>query len=270
MGSLKAFWRRQYQFLIMSEEGAWTRSYYVRVSQLVTVGSIVILVVVIVAGIWISTLPKLSNYADLLEENRQLQAYRDKVARALLNPGDFGLVSSSILQELELATGFNIGRESLLKGRSGGIFLENSYINFLENIPTFPPVNGFVTRGLKLHELFARSSHTGLDIATAAGEIVRASASGLVVQSGWSEDLGYLVVIAHGDGYYTVYAHNEINFVTPREWVTRGQSIAKVGVTGLTQGPHLHFEIWKESKSLDPRLFIDMYRRQDVSVETHG
>ncbi len=84
--------------------------------------------------------------------------------------------------------------------------------------------------------------HAGIDIATSAGTSILAADSGVVVFEGWDGAYGRSIVIYHGH-YYTRYAHNSVNLVSRGEAVSKGQVIARVGSTGRSTGPHLHFEI---------------------------
>jgi hypothetical protein len=273
VGFLKDFWNRRYQFLIMSEEGGWTRSTWIKRGQVWTAVLILVLVLLGMASGWIITGIRMEHYDRIKADNDRLTSYRDKVRHVMFNSAQYGLLDSDLLQELEMSIDLDGSDEAAARSRNerdGGIFIDQIYINFLENVPTFPPVNGYVTRGLILHDLDLQVNHEGIDIAAPAGDIVAAAASGMVVFSRWTEDLGYMIILSHGDGYFTVYGHNQTNLVSVREWVDRGQPISLVGDTGISQGPHLHFEIWKDGRSIDPRLFIDLYRKQDVSVETHG
>ena len=273
MGFLKSHWHRKYQFLVVTDEGGRTRSVLFKGGQAGIVLFVVVLVIAGVIGGWVAILARMSDYREVRVDNQRLSSYRDKVQRVVLNSAQYGLVGVDLLKELELAIDLGDTVEApghTVAGRQGGIFIDQVYINFLENIPTYPPVNGYVTRGLMLHELDLQVNHEGIDIAAPAGEIVSAAASGLVVLSRWTEDLGYMIILSHGDGYFTIYGHNQTNLVAPRQWVERGQPIGLVGDTGISQGPHLHFEIWKDARSIDPRLLIDLYRKQDISVETHG
>ena len=84
--------------------------------------------------------------------------------------------------------------------------------------------------------------------------------------SGNSEDLGNTIIINHPGGFITVYGHNDSVFVKSGDDVRKKQVIARVGESGKSQGPHLHFEIWKNNQVLDPREIIPEYKEKDVSI----
>ena len=134
-----------------------------------------------------------------------------------------------------------------------------------ELIPFNTPVDGFVTQGLVLNQ--PGYEHYGIDIAAKEREIIKSPASGMVVFSGEMGELGNTIIISHPKGFYTVYGHNNENLVTIRQNVKKGDAIARVGESGLSEGPHLHFEIWKNSEVLDPRDFINIYKEKDISIE---
>jgi len=98
--------------------------------------------------------------------------------------------------------------------------------------------------------------HHGIDIAVNTGTEVRASAAGRVSFSGWNGDYGYLVIIDHGDGVETRYAHNSRLLVSAGQYVTRGQVIALSGSTGNSTGPHVHFEIRFRGSSVNPINYL--------------
>ncbi len=99
--------------------------------------------------------------------------------------------------------------------------------------------------------------HRGIDIAAPAGTPIYAAASGTVTYSGYnSGGFGNLVMIDHGNGYQTYYAHNSKNFVKVGQKVTKGQNIASVGSTGNSTGNHIHFEIRKNGNPINPYSYI--------------
>ena len=99
--------------------------------------------------------------------------------------------------------------------------------------------------------------HEGLDIAAQRGAHILAANNGVVVYSG-NELGGYgnMIVIAHKGGFFSVYAHNKDNYVTKGQAVKRGQVIGRVGNTGKSTGPHLHFEVRRQGVALNPAKFI--------------
>lgn len=98
--------------------------------------------------------------------------------------------------------------------------------------------------------------HTGLDIATSTGIPIYASASGTVKFSGKKGGYGYLVIIDHGNGYQTYYAHCSALYVSAGQSVSKGQNISAVGSTGNSSGPHVHFEIRYNGNTLNPQNYI--------------
>jgi len=99
--------------------------------------------------------------------------------------------------------------------------------------------------------------HEGLDIAAQRGAHIVAANNGVVVYSG-NELGGYgnIIVIAHKGGFFSVYAHNKDNYVTKGQVVKKGQVIGRVGNTGKSTGPHLHFEVRRQGVALNPAKFI--------------
>ena len=100
-------------------------------------------------------------------------------------------------------------------------------------------------------------AHEGVDIPGRVGAHIVAAADGIVVYSG-DEIGGYgnITVIAHKNGYFSVYAHAKVNFTTQGQKVFRGQVVAQIGMTGRTYGPHLHFEIRKNGQAIDPSDYL--------------
>ncbi len=98
--------------------------------------------------------------------------------------------------------------------------------------------------------------HNGLDIAEPEGSPVRSAGGGKVVFSGERRGYGNLVIVDHGGGLETYYAHNSQNLVKQGEAVKKGEEIARVGHTGRATGPHLHFEVRRDGKAINPEAFI--------------
>jgi murein DD-endopeptidase MepM/ murein hydrolase activator NlpD len=101
-----------------------------------------------------------------------------------------------------------------------------------------------------------REYHKGLDFAGKDGEEIYAVASGLVTWSAARFGYGQMVEINHGNGYITRYAHNRTNLVKVGDVVTKGQRIALMGSTGRSTGPHVHFEVLKNGRVVDPAKYV--------------
>ncbi len=99
--------------------------------------------------------------------------------------------------------------------------------------------------------------HHGIDFAGISGSEVLAVAGGVVTRSESVAGYGNLIDVKHADGFSTRYAHNKQNLVQLGDVVKKGQTIALLGSTGKSTGPHVHFEVRQEGRPLDPRQFID-------------
>ncbi len=102
----------------------------------------------------------------------------------------------------------------------------------------------------------AQQFHKGVDFAGKLGSDVIAVAGGVVAYSGQQPGYGYLLEINHGNGYSTRYGHNMENLVDVGEAVKKGQVIARMGSTGRSTGPHVHFEVIKDGRHINPHKFI--------------
>lgn len=121
------------------------------------------------------------------------------------------------------------------------------------------PTNGVVTSeyGERIHPITGqRGFHTGIDLASPSGTPIKASKSGVVVYSGWQGGYGRVVIIDHGGGYRTLYAHCSKLLVSEGQKVARGETVSLVGSTGNSTGPHLHFEVRINNKHTNPRQYV--------------
>jgi murein DD-endopeptidase MepM/ murein hydrolase activator NlpD len=107
----------------------------------------------------------------------------------------------------------------------------------------------------------SKTWHQGIDFAGREGSEVVAVASGVVSWSGERSGYGTMVEISHGDGLKTRYAHNQKNVVELGDLVRRGETIALMGNTGRSTGPHVHFEVFKHGRPVDPASYIRRTRR---------
>jgi murein DD-endopeptidase MepM/ murein hydrolase activator NlpD len=113
------------------------------------------------------------------------------------------------------------------------------------------------TYGWRTHPFHAAPSlHEGLDFAAPMGTPILASSGGVVRTAANQGGFGNLIEIDHGEGLITRYAHAKVLLVKQGDLVRRGQMIARVGSTGLSTGPHLHFEVRRHDKPLDPRVYL--------------
>jgi len=129
----------------------------------------------------------------------------------------------------------------------------------VSSTPTVAPVRGLLNSGFGVRrDPFTGEGafHAGLDISTLRNEPVLATASGVVVKSGWRGDYGKAVEIDHGTGYRTVYGHLATILVRDGQKVQRGERVGLVGSTGRSTGPHLHYEVRQGDRILNPLEYI--------------
>ncbi len=115
------------------------------------------------------------------------------------------------------------------------------------------PVNGTVVSGFGMR--WGRL-HEGIDITASSGTPIWAAASGTVIHAGWLGGYGNLVVVDHGDGLATAYAHASAILVGVGQQVSQGETLSLVGSTGNSSGPHLHFEVRVNGVAVDPLLYL--------------
>jgi murein DD-endopeptidase MepM/ murein hydrolase activator NlpD len=123
----------------------------------------------------------------------------------------------------------------------------------------WPVENGWVSSsfGNRMHPMTGKKQfHRGVDIPGKPGAAVIAVADGVVVRSERNGNYGWVIEIDHGDDYKTLYSHNRTNHVSVGETVVKGQAIAEVGSTGLSTGPHVHFEVKKGQRHINPIKYL--------------
>lgn len=111
--------------------------------------------------------------------------------------------------------------------------------------------------GWRMHPVLGyRRFHAGLDFGASYGSTIRAADSGTVIFAGWYGGYGRAVIIDHGNGITTLYGHSSELYVADGQAVERGQAIAAVGSTGLSTGPHLHFEVRRNGTPVNPGDYL--------------
>lgn len=111
--------------------------------------------------------------------------------------------------------------------------------------------------GYRIHPILkVKKFHTGVDIGVPSNSAVVAANSGVVIHSNWLGGYGKVVMIDHGGGIVTLYAHNNTLLVKAGQQVNKGQAITKSGSTGNSTGPHLHFEVRENGEYVDPMKYF--------------
>ncbi len=121
------------------------------------------------------------------------------------------------------------------------------------------PASGWVSRWF-VEGPGGGATHPGVDIVAATGTPVRAALGGTVTFAGWDDVYGKVVRVEHNDSLTTVYGHNDEVLVEVGDRVAKGEVIAKVGNTGRSTAPHLHFEVLKNGIAEDPELYVNFGR----------
>ncbi|HWP26283.1 MAG TPA: peptidoglycan DD-metalloendopeptidase family protein [Xanthobacteraceae bacterium] len=134
-------------------------------------------------------------------------------------------------------------------------------IRTLNNVPVRKPINGEIDLssgfGLRMDPFVrAMAMHTGVDFRSNSGDPVRATANGTVTLAGWNGGYGRMVEIDHGNGISTRYGHLSEILVKPGQSVRSGQIVGRVGSTGRSTGPHLHYETRVEGEAVNPQKFL--------------
>lgn len=148
------------------------------------------------------------------------------------------------LEQAHVSRSFKgIGDGRLAGIRPNGLPLRGNFIS-----------SGF---GMRLHPMGGGLKlHAGLDFPAPAGTAVHATAPGVVVFAGWSGGYGLCLVVAHGGGTTTLFGHLSAIAAAPGDTVAAGQLIGRVGSTGRSTGPHLHYEVRRDGRPVDPRSYL--------------
>lgn len=149
---------------------------------------------------------------------------------------------------------------ALLNKKLEEIFKQNKdKIRFVNSSPNILPVQGWITSdfGMRKHPMSHNfRMHSGIDIASPKGTPIKSPASGNVLFAGRSSGYGNMLVVDHGYGVVTFYAHLSKIYVKKGMKLKRGETVAEVGSTGASTGPHLHYEVQVDGIPADPLAFV--------------
>ena len=217
-----------------------------------------------------------SKIAELQARLTRLDALGEKLASTAKLEGEFdfsqvpavgGLSTRSQGQALQTETDFL----SVLKNISTKLESQEQQLNTLDAllanrslledtvVAGFPVKNGFLSSrfGYRQDPFTGKNSfHSGLDFTARAGSQIHSVAAGVVNWAGRHPEYGNMVEINHGFGFVTRYAHNQSNLVKAGDVIKKGQVVALVGSTGRSTGNHLHFEVYKNGRVVDPATYV--------------
>lgn len=268
----------KYTVILIPDEGEETKEFLLSRRWIKGVIYFSIIVIIGVTGLLVWSVPKAIDYNRVNMEHESLKEKQSKVVELIRDLNRMKHIDNYIRNLLGVDLGLppvsefeGSIRVNPNASPKGPVDIEDEIpISYLDNIPTHQPVDGFITQEFDKKKASLRDEHHGIDIAAKEGTGINASASGMVVFSGWTVKFGYLIIIFHGDDYFSLYGHNQANFVENLQWVDRGQLIALVGQTGDATGPHLHFEIWKNGKPVDPSDYVMEYNGKELKEGEYG
>jgi len=252
--------------LVFSKRGLWA---------LLGIGSVVAAlvvfsVVVLVQMGWFSF-----TIVRLKRENAELKREHGKVARLEQELNRLGLVEKKLLALLGIGdaatgpgtpvggtgsgsgvygakAGENVGAPAGLDSQVRQGAGRSGTSAYTRSLPTLWPVLGEISRTFS----YESDGHKGLDIATPNGTQVKAAGDGTVEFAGQDDVFGLMIIINHGSGITTLYGHNSKLSVARGDEVLRGQVIAYSGTSGKSSAPHLHFEISRYGRQVNPLTFL--------------
>jgi murein DD-endopeptidase MepM/ murein hydrolase activator NlpD len=229
-----------------------------RVVKTAIAGAVLAAAAALVLGyITVSRTVDLSQSARLAQENAHLEQQLDELNGRLAEVGSAMRRSSEIRVDLNalirranlLASSFKEAAESLAVHSAR-----------LAATPSIMPTQGWLTSAfssMRSHPiLHTARPHEGIDVTAPMGTPIEAPAAGTVRDAGWEAGYGNTIVIDHGFGTVTKFAHASKILVREGQRVSRGQRIALVGNTGLATGPHLHYEVHVNGRPVDPLRYV--------------
>ena len=217
------------------------KSWQIEFNRLTFISSIVVLSIMVLGSITLLyfSSPIVKEYLRVSTINKEIKQQQEIINNIDKSIEEIALMKSYI--------------NSIIGTETGNDLKENNIRYILaNNLPSVKPADGLISR---IYD--SETKHFGIDIVNIEGTPIFATADGQVVFSGFSNDFGNSIILDHQNGYLSHYYHNQENFFKRGDSVKAGDVIAKLGNTGMSTGPHLHFEIWKDGNSIDPINFFD-------------
>lgn len=189
---------------------------------------------------------KLNQYINTLESQMEIQEqYNVSLRKIILGNDTSVLVNNNNLNSIE-------GKRNNVKHPSKN---ENDTSQIkIKNSPIKSPLEGKIVKKIDIS-----SSHYGIDISGFKNSPIKSVLNGVVLFSDWSTETGNTIIVQHPNGMTSVYKHNSSLLKEIGDFVKQGEAIAIIGNTGtLTDGPHLHFELWKNGIPINPLNYIEV------------
>jgi murein DD-endopeptidase MepM/ murein hydrolase activator NlpD len=225
-----------------------------------TVASLIVLVligIIVLLALYGKVAVMASRAEELERKNAALEAENQQVVALTSEIDRLRTFEAKILSIMGIDT-LNVMREGLgsaseRQGSGDSLTASQGPVQFQW------PVRGVISRGYKIGP-GTGSPHLGLDIAGDLGAPVVAALGGYVTFAGADSIFGNMIVIDHGNGLTTLYGHNSKLLVKTGDMVREGQLIARLGSTGRSSAPHLHFEVQVEGNAVDPLRYLQKKR----------
>ena len=256
---------KKFTILVIPDDDSETSSYsfnklFIKISIVFSLALVSASIIIL-----IKTAPNISKYDDLNKKYNILAKERIEVLQLMESLEKLNQMDEFVRNSL--GSEFNFSEKPEIVDSALMLIPENHLISLSDNIPTLAPIEGFVSKRMESAFSNIENLHGGIDIVASEGTPIRSASAGIVVFSGWTYEMGNLIIIYHGDDYLTHYGHNQQNIISRLDIVKKGDVIGYVGNTGISSGPHLHFEIWKGDKSIDPLIYFPEYKKKDLTLK---
>ena len=254
----------RYTFMIVPDNDGLSKRFSLSRTSTFLVAGLILFIGIMIAVIFSLSIPTYFNYSKMEQRYNEVIGERSEVLELYRDLERIKQIELVVQKALGADLSENLDNSEKLVELKSNEQIRSGYLN---NIPSLLPISGIVTQEMIINNDNDIVNHYGVDIAVQKGEPIFASASGNIVFADWTPKLGNLVVIYHGEGYFTYYGHNDLIIAELYQFVKIGDVIATSGNSGISSGPHLHFEIWKDGVAIDPLLYFPALNKSNISVK---